>query len=83
MCGFVNMDPSDSMDEDDVGQEEMEYADPTSSGKSDSEMDDGDKQTSKVYLPGKSLEEGETLICDESAYRMYHQAQTGNSAVLA
>jgi len=32
-----------------------------------------------VYVPGQSLEEGEVgeLVCDESAYAMYHQAQTG------
>lgn len=31
---------------------------------------------SKVYLPGKPLEEGEELVCDQTAYIMYHQAQT-------
>ncbi|XP_050391502.1 glutamate-rich WD repeat-containing protein 1 isoform X1 [Patella vulgata] len=29
-----------------------------------------------VYLPGKSMDEGEQLVCDESTYIMYHQAQT-------
>lgn len=31
----------------------------------------------EVYLPGKPLAEGEELICDQSAYVMLHQAQTG------
>lgn len=35
---------------------------------------DSDKE---VYLPGKPLAEGEELICDQSAYVMLHQAQTG------
>ncbi|XP_044760687.1 glutamate-rich WD repeat-containing protein 1 [Coccinella septempunctata] len=30
-----------------------------------------------VYLPGKPLEEGEELVCDQSAYVMLHQARTG------
>lgn len=30
-----------------------------------------------VYLPGQPLKDGEELVCDESAYIMLHQAQTG------
>lgn len=41
------------------------------------EEEAGTSGNSKVYLPGKPLEEGEELICDESAYVMLHQAQTG------
>jgi ribosome assembly protein RRB1 len=37
----------------------------------------GESIEDKVYLPGQSLEEGEELVCDYSAYVMYHQAQTG------
>lgn len=35
------------------------------------------KDTQEVYLPGKPLEEDEELVCDQSAYVMLHQAQTG------
>ena len=47
---------------------------------SGSEADsDEEKNTSKpkVYLPGEEIGEGEELVYDESAYMMYHQAQTG------
>ncbi|KAI4470715.1 glutamate-rich wd repeat-containing protein 1 [Holotrichia oblita] len=37
-------------------------------------VDDSDKE---VYLPGKPLAEGEELVCDQTAYVMLHQAQTG------
>lgn len=33
--------------------------------------------TKEVYIPGKPLAEGEELVCDQSAYVMLHQAQTG------
>ncbi|RZC32951.1 glutamate-rich WD repeat-containing protein 1 [Asbolus verrucosus] len=34
-------------------------------------------KTDEVYLPNKPLEEGEELVCDQTAYMMLHQAQTG------
>ncbi|KAJ8949993.1 hypothetical protein NQ318_002403 [Aromia moschata] len=35
-----------------------------------------ENSTKDVYLPGQPLEEGEELMCDQTAYIMYHQAQT-------
>ncbi|KAK3585998.1 hypothetical protein CHS0354_033115 [Potamilus streckersoni] len=41
-------------------------------------QDDADTNVEKkAYLPGQPLKENEELVCDESAYIMYHQAQTG------
>ncbi|ESP01420.1 hypothetical protein LOTGIDRAFT_111616 [Lottia gigantea] len=34
------------------------------------------KPKRQVYLPGDEMEDGEQLVCDESAYHLYHQAQT-------
>ncbi|KAK9891928.1 hypothetical protein WA026_017412 [Henosepilachna vigintioctopunctata] len=54
-----------------------------SSGESDDDIDntlneeDNANTKKEVYLPGKPLDEGEELVCDETAYVMLHQAQTG------
>jgi len=58
-------------DEEEVNEEEDE--DEEEEG-NDGEESAGPLQT---YLPGKPLEEGEELVCDENAYVMLHQANTG------
>ncbi|XP_055919057.1 glutamate-rich WD repeat-containing protein 1 [Eupeodes corollae] len=55
--------------EPDDGDEEMDNE--------GSEDEEAAKKPKEVYLPGKTLEEGEELVCDESAYVMLHQASTG------
>ena len=57
-------------DEEEVNEEEEEDED---------EDEDGEEpaEPPQTYLPGKPLEEGEVLECDESAYIMLHQANTG------
>lgn len=39
------------------------------------ENDDDDRP--RTYLPDQPLKEDEQLVCDQSAYVMLHQAQTG------
>lgn len=41
------------------------------------ETENVDDNRPNVYLPGQPLQEGEELICDQSAYVMLHQAQSG------
>ncbi len=64
-----------------VSEEEMDSVDTGSESEAE-EMDaDGESGEAsgeaKVFLPGDSVAENEELVCDESAYIMYHQAQTG------
>ncbi|XP_070579817.1 glutamate-rich WD repeat-containing protein 1-like [Ptychodera flava] len=61
--------------EDDSG-DEMEVIEAGESDGEEEGMDD-DKVETKAYLPGEQIEEDEELVRDESAYYMYHQAQTG------
>ncbi|KRT83281.1 hypothetical protein AMK59_3658 [Oryctes borbonicus] len=43
----------------------------------ENEMKPDEDSNREVYLPGKPLAEGEELVCDQTAYVMLHQAQTG------
>lgn len=63
----------DIMDDDD----EMEDIEEVNEDEDDEEMDE-ESEDKKVYLPGDPIAEGEELVFDESAYTMYHQAQTGS-----
>lgn len=63
------------IDMNDLNIEDAEMVDDDSSASDDDEEDDGKEKG--VYLPGKPLDEGEELVCDESAYVMLHQAHTG------
>jgi hypothetical protein len=40
----------------------------------------GDENKVQIYLPGQPLKEDEELVCDESAYVMLHEVQTGKKS---
>ena len=56
--------------------DEMEDIEEENEENGDEEMNEesGEKN---IYLPGDPIADGEELVFDESAYMMYHQAQTG------
>lgn len=62
-----------------LNEEDME----ASSSESNEEMDEGEEGSNdednqpKIYLPSQPLKDDEHLVCDQSAYVMLHQAQTG------
>ena len=39
--------------------------------------DNSAEEKSVTYLPGQPLKENEELVCDQSAYIMYHEANAG------
>lgn len=62
--------------EEDASEGEDEEED-EEDGEGEDEEEEANKGPSETYLPGKPLEEGEELVCDENAYLMFHQANTG------
>lgn len=66
-----------------MSNEPEERMDASSSDSEDDQMDEDDGNSNaddngpKTYLPGQPLKEDEQLVCDQSAYVMLHQAQTG------
>ncbi|KAK7147633.1 hypothetical protein R3I94_010220 [Phoxinus phoxinus] len=69
-------------DEDTLPQEDDEFEDMEASGSGEEEDVEGGGQNGdveeKVYVPGlEALQPGEELEMDRSAYRMYHECQTG------
>lgn len=48
----------------------------SSSDQSDSE-EELNEENKDIYLPGAPLKDGESLVHDETAYKVFHQAQTG------
>ena len=68
-----------------VSEEEMDSVDTDSESEAEEMEAEGESGEAsgeaKVFLPGDTVAEGEELVCDESAYIMYHQAQTGKGRV--
>lgn len=65
---------------DDNNDSDAEDDDNDSPDEEEAEEDDGLQGQQQTYLPGKPLEEGEELVCDENAYLMFHKANTGNGS---
>ena len=59
----------------DTEDQKMQFID--SDDDVDMEKDEDGEEEAKVYLPGDTIQEGEELVCDQSAYMLYHAAQTG------
>lgn len=59
--------------EDQMAESSSESEDEDMEEEGSNEEDSGPK----TYLPGQPLKDDEHLICDQSAYVMLHQAQTG------
>lgn len=68
-------DDSEDYEENDSDAEEEDEED--SLDEEDVAEEDENEGPQQTYLPGKPLEEGEELVCDENAYLMFHKANTG------
>ncbi|KAA0703105.1 Glutamate-rich WD repeat-containing protein 1 [Triplophysa tibetana] len=69
-------------DENTLPQEDDEFEEMEASGSDEDTMEEegpNEGSESKVYIPGlQPLQPGEELEMDHSAYRMYHECQTGS-----
>uniref|UniRef100_A0A1A9WWK2 Glutamate-rich WD repeat-containing protein 1 n=1 Tax=Glossina brevipalpis TaxID=37001 RepID=A0A1A9WWK2_9MUSC len=61
----------------DLEMEIVEPEDAESDEEDNNAPNDDEAKDQKVYLPAIPLQADEELICDESAYKMLHQASTG------
>ena len=43
------------------------------------DLEDEEELPEKTYFPGDKMEDDEQLVCDDSAYMLYHAAQTGRN----
>jgi len=58
--------------------ENMDCTDDESDTSDDTDNEkDEDNMGDKVYVPGEPMADDEELVCDDTAYVMYHQMQTG------
>lgn len=83
----MEVDPVDDVNEN--GEELLEEDDDDEEDSTEESMEEDENEVDtdgfavpqsvekSVYLPGQPLEKGEGLDYNRSAYRMYHQAQTG------
>lgn len=63
------------MDSESENGDDVEMSEPK--GSPDGQQAKQNSSQGEVYLPGKPLREGEELVCDESAYIILRDVQTG------
>ncbi|XP_060521071.1 glutamate-rich WD repeat-containing protein 1 [Cylas formicarius] len=61
-----------------MSDEEMDVSSDRDNEQTGETSEEVSEKEREVYLPTRSLQEGEELVCDQSAYVMYHQARTSS-----